>query len=229
MLEDTELYAVITGDIIGSSEMGYRGRDELISYLRDSFSFINTEIVLPDNFLMPVTIYRGDSFQAVIRQPAHALLVSVLLSIRLALFRKDLKGPAARISIGIGTIGYMPDSDNVGEADGIAFRLSGKALDDMKERDQQLLVSTVDPVMNLMLESMCSFFDNIAERWTFVQKGILLEKLSGSTQEEIASKHGKSQSAVSQSLKAAGFEPVKKFLDNYEQLFEYPDLFRSYS
>jgi transcriptional regulator with XRE-family HTH domain len=76
-----------------------------------------------------------------------------------------------------------------------------------------------------MLESQCAFFDNMAARWTDIQKEILFEKLGGLTQDEIASKLGKSQSTVSQSLKAAGFDALKKFLDNYASLFEYPDIF----
>jgi hypothetical protein len=35
----------------------------------------------------------------------------------------------------------------------------------------------------------------------------------------------KTQSSVSQSLKAAGFDAIKTFLDNYESLFAYPGIF----
>lgn len=225
MFNKKTLCAVITGDIVRSSEIKYEERDSVLSYLHASFDFIDKQWQFRNGILMPFEIFRGDSFQAVFSRPERALLASVLLLLQFSSYDNDSKDLAARISIGIGTIDYLPDSGSVGEADGIAFRLSGKHLDSMKEKGQYLLVSTPDPTMNLMFESQCAFFDLVAARWTDVQKETLLERFSGFTQEEIASKQRKSQSTVSQSLKAAGFDAVKKFLDNYESLFECPGIF----
>ncbi|WP_342304909.1 SatD family protein [Methanolobus sp. ZRKC5] len=225
MINEKVLYAVITGDLVQSSQLEHETREEMIAYLRDSLMFIEDHLQLHDTIFLPFDIFRGDSFQVVLSKPDRALLASVLLSQRLSLFNEGSKDFAARLSIGIGTIEYIPDSGNIGEADGVAFRLSGKALDTMKQKGQNLLVTTPNPALNLMFETQCSFFDLIAGRWTNIQKEIILEKLSGSTQEEIASRHGKSQSTISQSLKASGFDGVKKFLFNYEHLFEYEDVF----
>ncbi|MDW7733168.1 MAG: SatD family protein [Methanolobus sp.] len=225
MSSKKKLYTVITGDLVGSSSVEYGDRRTVLSCLRSSFSFLEEQLQMHDDILLPFEIFRGDSFQAVFKNPEYALLASILLSLKLGLSNADMKAPPARISIGIGTIDYIPESHSVGEADGMAFRLSGKALDSMKEKGQYLLITTPDPAMNLMFESQCAFFDFIAGRWTDVQKEILLERLSGFTQENIASRKGKTQSSVSQSLKAAGFDAIKKFLDNYESLFECPGIF----
>lgn len=225
MINEGSLCAVITGDLVSSSELGYQRRGSVISYLHSSFGSIAEQLQLNDAVLLPFDIYRGDSFQVVLTCPERALLVSVLLSIKLSLFGEEMNDLAARISIGIGTIGHIPDSGNVGEADGMAFRLSGRSLDMMKERDQVLLVTTPDAVLNLMFESQCAFFDLISGRWTDIQKEFIFEKLSGLTQEGIALKKGRSQSTVSQSLSSAGFDTVKKFLSNYEELFKHPGIF----
>ncbi|MDY0387607.1 MAG: SatD family protein [Methanolobus sp.] len=225
MINKNGLYAVITGDLVKSSQLEHGAREKMIAYLRESLMFIEDKLELQDAVFLPIDIFRGDSFQIVLSQPDRALLASIILSLRLSLFNKDAKDFAARISIGIGTIEYIPKSGDIGEADGAAFRLSGKALDTMKEKDQNLLITSSNPALNLMFETQCAFFDLIAIRWTNIQKEILLETLSGSTQEEIASKHGKSQSTISQSLKASGFDAVKKSLSNYEHLFEYTDAF----
>lgn len=225
MIKEKGLCAVITGDLVKSSELEYADRGLFLPYLRESFMFVEEQLQLHDDILLPFGIFRGDSFQVVVTRPERALLASVLMSLKLSLFDAEENNFAARISIGIGTIEYVPNSGNVGEADGVAFRISGKMLDRMKQNDQNLLVTTPNPAMNLLLEAECAFFDLIVARWTKIQKEILLEKLSGSTQEEIASQHGKSQSTISQSLKAAGFDVVKKFLSNYEHLFEYPESF----
>ncbi|MCQ6963605.1 SatD family protein [Methanolobus chelungpuianus] len=224
MMHKNDLCAVITGDLVKSSELEYQDRESVLSSLRESFGSIGEQLHLQDTVLLPFEIFRGDSFQVVIARPERALLLSVLLSLMLDLSAKE-KGLSARISIGIGTVGYIPPSGNVGEADGTAFRLSGKMLDSMKQKEQSLLISTQGPALNMMLETQCAFFDLIYGRWTGIQKELIMEKLSGSTQEEIAARHRKSQSAVSQSLKAAGFDAVKKFIANYENLFKYPDIF----
>jgi DNA-binding CsgD family transcriptional regulator len=218
------LCAVITGDLVRSSELEYKERESVLSCLHESFRSVEELLQLHNAILLPFEIFRGDSFQIVITLPERALLVSILLSLRLSLSNRE-KDLAARISIGIGTIDYIPASGNVGEADGVAFRLSGKMLDSMKQKDQNLLITTPDQVMNMMLETQCAFFDLIAGRWTDIQKELVMEKLSGLTQEEIALQHGKSQSTVSQSLKAAGFDVVKKFVSTYESLFKHPDIF----
>ncbi|ETA69351.1 MULTISPECIES: SatD family protein [Methanolobus] len=225
MQDNRELYAVITGDLISSSDMNYSDREVLLSIMHDTFSFINNQFHPAGELSFPFEISRGDSFQTLLRTPEDALLASVLLFLKLGFFSKINQKIASRISIGIGSVEYIPESGSVGEADGQAFRLSGKTLDSMKEQEKHLLISTASPALNLMLESQCAFFDNMAARWTDIQKEILFEKLGGLTQDEIASKLGKSQSTVSQSLKAAGFDALKKFLDNYASLFEYPDIF----
>lgn len=205
--------------------MNYSDRDSVLTFLHDSFSFISNCLDPGSGVLLPVDISRGDSFQIMLDEPEDALFASVLLLLKFGVFSEKNNKLAARISIGIGSVEYLPYSGNVGEADGQAFRLSGKKLDNMKEEGKHLLITTANPALNLILESQCAFFDNMAARWTGVQKGILLEKFSGLTQDEIALKLGKSQSTISQSLKAAGFDVLRKFLDNYASLFEYPEIF----
>ncbi|SDG14287.1 SatD family (SatD) [Methanolobus vulcani] len=224
MQDKRKLYAVITGDLVSSSDMDYSDRESLLSVMHDSFSFVKNCLYLDGGKIMPFEISRGDSFQTVVRNPKDALLISVLLLLKLSVGENGQR-LESRFSIGIGSVEYFPDSGSVGEADGQAFRFSGKELDNMKEQEKQLLITTANPALNLMLESQCAFFDNMVARWTDVQKEILLEKLSGLTQDEIASKLGKSQSSISQSLKAAGFDALRKFLDNYANLFEYTEIF----
>ncbi len=224
MVNRNTLYAVITGDLVGSSEIDYACRKAVLSYMHDSFRFLEKEMNLKDDILLSFEIFRGDSFQAVLN-PQHALLASVILYLKLGIFDRKGADLSVRISIGIGSIDYLPESGNIGEADGMAFRLSGKALDSMKKKDQYLLITSPDPALDLLFESQCAFFDLTASRWTDIQKEILLGKLSGLTQEEIAAMKGKTQSSVSQSLKAAGFDAIKTFLDNYESLFAYPGIF----
>jgi DNA-binding transcriptional ArsR family regulator len=220
-----ELYAVITGDLVGSSEISYNDREILLSALHDSFSYMNAFIHPDYNHVPFFEISRGDSFQTLFSDPENALMASVLILLKLSLFSEDEKEIETRISIGVGSVEFLSESGSVGEADGQAFRFSGKTLDSMKENERKLMITTANPALNLILESQCSFFDYVANRWTRIQKKFLLDKLIGMTQGEIAKKYGKSQSTVSQSLKAAGYDSLKLFLDNYANLFEYSEAF----
>lgn len=225
MKSEHELFSVITGDIVESSGFSYESRNSVIDYLSESFLSVEHRLNLENNVLLPFEIYRGDSFQVVLDYPEKALLACILLLLGLGLSDMDGKYLSARISIGLGSIDYIPDSGYTGEADGEAFRLSGKALDLMKQKGQNLLITTPSPAFNLLLETQCAFFDLLESGWTVNQKEILFEKLSGATQKEIAAKYSKSQSSVSQSLGAAGFQVIRKFLEGYEDLFKYADLF----
>ncbi len=78
--ETAAYYFVITGDIIGSSAVKGR-RELLLSAMRKTFEEITLEFSAAVE--KPFEIYRGDSFQTVIKQPGKALLISILIRAKL--------------------------------------------------------------------------------------------------------------------------------------------------
>ncbi|MBI3882725.1 MAG: hypothetical protein HY305_00465, partial [Sphingobacteriales bacterium] len=150
------LNAIITGDIIHSTKMSNDERVNLLNRVNDSLKIWNKE------FEMKSEIFRGDSFQCLLSNPADALTVALLLKtfIRSTIIIKKEKGYLgntidniedvsyvssvfdARIAIGIGEI----DADNgtLGMSGGIAFNLSGYLLDKIKNKKQALAIATND-------------------------------------------------------------------------------------
>jgi predicted DNA-binding protein YlxM (UPF0122 family) len=211
-METKKIYAVLTGDLIGSSRFRVEEREKVISNLKDSFKMIS-----PDCITSPFVIFRGDSFQGVLSRPDEALNAALIIrSSLLSRFKGKRARLDARIAIGIGTIDYLP-GDQVGEGDGEAYRNSGQELDKMKKRERNLIIKTPWAGINEELRIECSLLDALIQRWTKEQAEVILYHITkGVTQEEIAKILSISQPAVFQRLKTGGYWAVQAFLEHFE-------------
>ncbi|NJD76255.1 MAG: hypothetical protein FIB08_04060 [Candidatus Methanoperedens sp.] len=217
-MKNKKIYAVITGDIVGSSRFKIgRQREEVLLILKDSFQ----KIGLTDIIASPFAIYRGDSFQGVISKPEEALRASIILRANLlSRFRGKGVRLDARIAIGLGTIDYLPKKQ-VGEGDGEAFRNSGMELDTMKKEELKLIIKTPWQNINDELRTECVLFDALVQRWTKEQAEAIVYHIQGLKQEEIAAVLGISQPAVFQRLKSASYRAVQVFLERFKTIIQY--------
>ncbi len=228
-METGKIYAVLTGDLIGSSRFRIQQREEIISNLKDSFKKIS-----PDIIASPFMVFRGDSFQGVLSRPEEALKAALIIRASLlSRFKGKRARLDARIAIGIGTIDYLP-GDQVGEGDGEAFRNSGPELDKMKKGEQNIIVSTPWAEINEELRTECALLDALIQRWTKEQAEAILFQIqeqdlqpSKQTQEGIAKILKISQSALSQRLKTGGSWAVQVFLERFKIIIQ--DKVRNYS
>lgn len=248
-METGKIYAVLTGDLIGSSRFRIQQREEVISNLKDSFKKIS-----PDIISSPFMVFRGDSFQGVLARPEEALKATLIIRASLlSRFKGKRTRLDARIAIGIGTIDYLP-GDQVGEGDGEAFRNSGPELDKMKKGEQNIIVSTPWAEINEELRTECALLDALIQRCTKEQAEAILFQIqepelillnmamahdighatahkdlqrSKQTQEEIAKILKISQSALSQRLKTGGSWAVQVFLERFKIIIQ--DKVRKYS
>jgi hypothetical protein len=131
MVEDQRLYAVLTGDVVKSSEASTRSRRVLLGAMQAAFDSVERLFApLESRF----TIFRGDSFQGVLADPLQGLHAALLLR---ASLRAGVHGARpgesldAYIAVGIGTNFFMPKGEET-LGDGDAFRRSGRMLDSMK-------------------------------------------------------------------------------------------------
>ena len=231
-METGKIYAVLTGDLIGSSRFRIQQHEEVLSNLKDSFKKISSDIIASQ-----FVVFRGDSFQGVLSRPDEAL--NAALIIRASLLSK-FKGKRtrldARIAIGIGTIDYLPP-DQAGEGDGEAFRNSGLELDKMKKSEQNLIIRTPWTEINEELRTECALLDALIQRLTKEQaeaiayqlpkreylvldqgdQGIIEEEI---TQEIIAKILSISQPALSQRLKTSGYWAVQAFLERFKMIIQ---------
>lgn len=184
------MIAVITGDLIHSRKF----KNPLEWML--PFKKLLSEIGLQPEVW---EIYRGDSFQIVVKQPETVLL----FAIRLKATIKCIRGLDVRMGIGIGTLDYK--AARVSESNGEAFVFSGEKFDRLKVDKQNLAIKTMwndfDNEMNLYLRLALIVMDD----WTvnsaeFVSLSLQNQKRN---QQALAELLGISQSSVSERQKRA--------------------------
>ncbi len=146
-------------------------------------------------------IYRGDEFQLEVKNCEEALLVAFQVKAYLRSIKLD-----ARMSIGFGDKTYK--AKKISESNGTAFVNSGIGFESLKKNKTTLSIHSstknFDKEMNLILRLGLSFMDNwLAQSAEFVLITIQNPKLS---QEEIGSKLGINQAAVSRRRKRANFD-----------------------
>ena len=73
---DEKIYAVVTGDLIGSRKLKDSGVS-YVDYLNKSLEYVGHD------YQIPFFIYRGDSFQGVTADPSSALKDTIILRLQL--------------------------------------------------------------------------------------------------------------------------------------------------
>jgi DNA-binding CsgD family transcriptional regulator len=120
----SQFCAVLTGDLINSTktdpEVVERAFEALFKAGEDVRAFD------PEGGAA-VERYRGDGWQALVRDPRHALRAALLFSAAVASVDRSI---ATRIAVGFGPVGPLHPT-GLGASDGLAFRLSGRLLDEM--------------------------------------------------------------------------------------------------
>jgi len=214
-MKKKEFYAVVTGDIVGSSRFNINQRSDLLSVLKTSFGSI--EEIFPGTIYTPFEIHRGDSFQGVLSKPEIALPAAIAIRAGLRYgfeTKKRRKALDARIAVGIGSIDFLPNGRGT-EGDGDAFRRSGPILDEMKG-DRRLLIRTPSKEINAELDTECALIDALINRWSTEQAQVILYQVKGLTQESAAKELGISQPAVRLRLQSAGGWAIEELLKRYK-------------
>jgi len=219
-----EFYAVITGDIINSSDLGAERRQKLLDSLKEAFQKI-TENVLNEKE-NPFEIYRGDSFQAKIKNSQLAIFIGIIIRAKIRSLNYEIYRAGrvsvgnlndARIAVGIGKIDFA--ASKTIESDGEAFKFSGELIEKMKREKRALMVRTPWLEVNSELEVECLLVDQIISDWSFSQAEVVYEILLGDKiQSSLAKKIGISQPAVSKRITSAKIEGINLFINRYKEL-----------
>jgi hypothetical protein len=202
-----KLYSVITGDIVKSSKLSLDKHKLLIKVMRSCSKEISK--VFPDALRYEPELFRGDSWQLLIKKPELAL--SIALFYRAFLKAKmQLDSIDARMAISIGNVDFIESSFGIGDA----YKISGKALDKKGKRKMKF-VSDILPNSNV-LDLIIQNTDVISARWTSKQSKIALLSLQNYSQKTIAAKLRITQQAVSKQIDAAGWIIVAENIDYFK-------------
>ncbi|GAA4356926.1 SatD family protein [Kangiella marina] len=187
--------AVITGDIVNSQ--GYEQTNDWLSALKELLGECGDHPKMWQ-------VYRGDSFQLLLKDPSDALSISLKLKATIKRF-KELD---VRIAIGVGALEH--EAEQVLQSNGEAFAYSGRKFDSLKK--QTLAIKTpwqdLDKAFNLFLKLALLTMDD----WSETRAEVVMASLQHpqATQQEIATLLSIPQSRVSERLSRAGFEAIKE-------------------
>jgi len=135
MSKKNEQYAVLTGDIVKSTELSSNELDEVRQHVTDVAMLVGKwKRGLVKGKL---EFFRGDAWQMLATEPAYALRVAVYMRAYLR-----AKSADTRLAVGIGPIETIVPN-RISLSSGPAFVISGHALDEMPGRHHMAV--SVDP------------------------------------------------------------------------------------
>lgn len=209
------MIAVITADLIDSTNYSEILMSRVMAVLKEEFLDIEKKLPSSD-----FNIYRGDSFQGVLQNPAVALAVMLHLKTAISSISTTKKGKSReadlRIAIGIGSLDFQ--GKTIEESNGQAFQFSGRSLDEMKYEGRKTRLKTPNETINGEFDASLFLLDEITDRWSTASAEVIYFLLKGFKEKEIATELGISQSAVNQRKKAAGWEAVNALLMRYNNI-----------
>lgn len=209
--DEDMIKGVITGDIVGSTNIRTEDRVKLLNCLNT----MNEELQCVSPFKME--LFRGDSFQLLVEDPGAALKVAVLLRAGLIHHTPDKENGMwdARISLGIGQVQFMADS--IVTSDGEAFQYSGRLLDTMNKT--RLAVKTPWNDVDEELAVSTAFVDDIIKGWSGKQAGMIYLSLkSDSPKKKVAEIIGTSVQNVRNVLSSAREPLIIMYLERYHTI-----------
>lgn len=194
MKKKSIMTAVITGDII----LSRRVRNTVwLSALKKTLSL---EGKSPGTW----QIYRGDSFQVEIKNPALAFLTAIRIKATI----KTIENLDVRMAIGIGKKDFI--APKITESNGQAFIHSGEKLETLKTEKQTLAIKTpwkdFDKEMNVCFHLALIAMDNWTASSAELVK-ILIEKRN-ITQTALAKRLKITQSSVSERQKRSSYSEI---------------------
>lgn len=209
--ERMNIKGIITGDVVNSTSLTLEQRKDLLSCLSSVIAEIKE--VHPISY----ELYRGDSIQVVVENPADTLLVGLLL-------RAGIKGNTptdgvavwdVRISLGVGKTEYMEDSIRI--SDGEAFRLSGRGLDTIGKAT--LCLHTPWKDVNEEFGVSLPFLDDVICGWTAYQARTIFRcLLTGKSKKDLAVELGQTAQNVSRSLILAKEKQVRNVIQRFQSV-----------
>jgi len=224
--------AALSGDIIASTSMSVDERLLLIDRIKELFGQLEKKY----NFYGRVV--KGDYIECYIDEPQLALRIALIIKC----FIKSISGSAVesekentesrdkyfkiygvRIAIGIGTIEKFDRDKGIIEGEAISF--SGRIISSESTHSTDrvvikntLFIQTAKTEWNKEFETVLMLIDNIIARNTPNQCQIIMEKLSGESEEQIAVKLNITQSAVNQRSKSGAWNAIEKAVARFESV-----------
>ena len=222
------LHAVITGDLIDSTKIPPAAVTTLFERLEKEIQAIQKKQALV------LEVYRGDSFQCLVKAPAQSLRIALLLKTFFrSLHLKALESGSgkkktitnlpsnlldARMALSVGLVENL--APRLATSNGAAFQLSGRMLDQIKDSKQHLIIGSADN-FHAEWQTESILLDALLARTSALQCQVLHAKLKGHTETEIAKTLKIGQSAVNQRAASGNWNAINAMLKRFEEVYHH--------
>ena len=205
------IYAVLTGDLVGSRQAGPAATSRTIALLDRAARSA------PWAGASPLSRFRGDGWQLLLSDTSMSLRIALFL---IAFLKSQGAEQVTRIGLGLGPVTSLGNGD-LSAADGPAFHRAGAALDTMGRNERLVLAAAGLP--SPALAALVSLSDTLARRWTEPQATALVHLLppDAPTQVAVAAELSIRPQSLSDRLGAAGYDGIMAGLAGYEATLIY--------
>ncbi|MBD3628842.1 transcriptional regulator [Cyclobacterium sp.] len=200
------MIAIITGDI----------KDSRMVPAEKWMGLLKAELEIWGKAGVDWDIYRGDSFQLKLEDPADVLQVAIRMKARI----KSIAPLDIRMGIGLGDENFR--SKRLLENNGTAYIHSGEAFENLSKSNQALLIKSPFDVFDQEINLMLKLALTVMDEWTenSASTVYLVMKHPEKTQRELGELEGISQHAISARLSRARFDTVNALLDYFPRKLE---------
>jgi hypothetical protein len=206
---------VLTGDVVGSTQLSAEARARLHRVMRKTGALVWRAL---GRTVMPLSadIFGGDSWQLLLTQPGAALRAALLYRAVLV-GTMNTKGLDTRVVIAVGTVDFVPRR-KVSEGEGEAFRASGRLLAEKEGRSRRMRFAAPGAPDAAVWDLVVQWMDTaIVSSWTPSRALAVSGAVRGWTQERISSvwRPPISQPAVGKHLRGAEWPMISTTLDAF--------------
>ena len=214
-IDRSKIYAVISGDIIGSSKLPMSERAELIDIMKQASNELRT--FLAQSVPLSVDIYAGDSWQLLVSEPGDALSAAVFY--RASIIAATEKKIDTRLAVALGKVDFVP-GERASEGDGEAFRLSGRILKETSNKQQMRFIADL-PDSGQLWDATFGLMDALMRNWSARQAWAVLGALQGWSQGEIAAQGSPpvERQTVGDFLNLANWHAIERTIVTFKNTF----------
>lgn len=204
--KSNHISAVITGDIVNSTQLQGPVLKKLLAKLKKIFE--------PNKY----EFYRGDSFQVVMSDAKDSLKIALLCRAS-AISITESEISDVKLSVGLGYVDEKIKAPSM--AKGEAFVISGRGLEELGSTDERLAIKSPDNYSNIAFEIVADYINSIFSAMTSRQAKVIFELLQGSQQQDVVKTLKRSKSTISQHASSGRWNEIEKLLEQYAELVKY--------
>lgn len=205
--------AVLTGDIVNSSRLNPRERQNLFEAFPRLSVMLRAQYPAEVNY--NISNFRGDGWQLIVNNPGKSLEIAIFIRtyLRFAIADKKLD---TRIAIGVGQVDFVPEG-NVSAGYGSAYTVSGHLLETLPGNQRMALGFAVNEHAHIKSAAiiLVELVDAIITSWGASQCQAVHWALQGFTQTQIAERwlpEPIKQPSVSNNINRSAWPTIKRSL-----------------